>query len=981
MPACRWSLCLILPLCVITTTAIAQSPDKQTPDASPVAQAATTTQSQQVQLVLNKYCVGCHNPRDHEADFSAASLASVREGTPDGAVLIPGQPDQSKLLDLLTGKQEPAMPPEDEPQPTQAEIEVLREWVAKGAPLPENIPGPSTFVAPKLPAAPVEDHYVSAACGVGNERYAIGALHSVTLLERESERVIWSLGDLLGKVNSLRPSADRRWLVAGGGVAGMLGEAALIESDSGQVVHRFSGHDDAVYCAALSPNHQILATGSYDRSVILWDVASGEPLRVLTGHNGAIYDLDFDASGELLVTASADQTIKLWQVETGLRLDTFGQPEGEQRCVRFSPDGKYVFAAGTDRQIRKWQIVARDKPAIHPMLIARYAHEADILQLVCLDNNRLLSTSADRTVKLWQTGNLSLSQTVHETNDVPSGLCHWLSNADDLLVVELTGKIHRLRIGPSNHQPAAADALIKAAQATRPPRPNGPSKTKNEYQDSETNNTAASAQPIDVPAQIVGTIGEAGLHGSDQDMFRFFANRGERWIVEVAARKDGSPLDSFIDILDGQGDSVLRTRLQAVRESYFTFRGKDSSTSDDFRLHKWEDMELDEYLYSNGEVNRLWLYPRGPDSGFKVYPGFGERYAYFDTTPLAHALGEPTYVVRELAAGQTALPNGLPVFELYYENDDDSRRQNGADSRLTFVAPADGEYVLRIRDARGFGGPDYVYQATVRRPKPDFELTLKNTNMKMPPGSGREWSVNAQRIDGLQSAISIELSGLPPGLIATNPVIIEAEQDTALGCVFVSPSTSFSQGSANDAQADSSDTPAATSTTEEGEAQSAEPSEQSFEISLTARATVDGREIVKVLPETLAITIDPSLKEVQLRLMPVSSQPGTDSQRELEELTIHPGETISARVVVQRNGTQSRIGFGKEDSGRNLPHGAFVDNIGLNGLLITEEQNEREFFITAAAKVAPGRRQFHLQGDTKGNPTSRPIWLNVLSNE
>ncbi len=73
-------------------------------------------------------------------------------------------------------------------------------------------------------------------------------------------------------------------------------------------------------------------------------------------------------------------------------------------------------------------------------------------------------------------------------------------------------------------------------------------------------------------------------------------------------------------------------------------------------------MELNEYLYSGGEVVKLWLYPRGPDSGFKVYPGAGNRWTYFDTTPISHAMGEPAWIVRELAADESPAPNGLPVF-------------------------------------------------------------------------------------------------------------------------------------------------------------------------------------------------------------------------------------------------------------------------------------------------------------------------------
>ena len=136
-------------------------------------------------------------------------------------------------------------------------------------------------------------------------------------------------------------------------------------------------------------------------------------------------------------------------------------------------------------------------------------------------------------------------------------------------------------------------------------------------------------------------------------------------MIEVNASRAGSKLDSFIEVLDAQGNRIPRVLLQAVRNSYFTFRGKDDVVVDDFRLFNWEEMRLNEYLYSNGEVVKLWLYPRGPDSGFRVYPGEGKRWGYFDTTPLAHALGEPCYVVephppgtellRQRAAGLFAL--------------------------------------------------------------------------------------------------------------------------------------------------------------------------------------------------------------------------------------------------------------------------------------------------------------------------------------
>ena len=64
------------------------------------------------------------------------------------------------------------------------------------------------------------------------------------------------------------------------------------------------------------------------------------------------------------------------------------------------------------------------------------------------------------------------------------------------------------------------------------------------------------------------------------------------------------------------------------------------------------------------------------------------------TTPVAHALFEAVYIVEPHPPG-TALPaNGLPVFSLPYENDDDAERKLGRDSKLIFTAPADGDYVV-----------------------------------------------------------------------------------------------------------------------------------------------------------------------------------------------------------------------------------------------------------------------------------------------
>jgi hypothetical protein len=398
----------------------------------------------------------------------------------------------------------------------------------------------------------------------------------------------------------------------------------------------------------------------------------------------------------------------------------------------------------------------------------------------------------------------------------------------------------------------------------------------------------------------------------------------------------------MVEIRKENGEQIIRTRVQAVRESYFTFRGKDSSIADDFRLHRWEDMELNEYLYSGGEVVKLWLYPRGPDSGFKVYPGSGKRRTYFDTTANSHALGEPAWIVRELAANETPAPNGLPTFPIYYENDDDATRRTGKDSRLVFTAPNDGNYLIRVRDARRLQGDDYAYTLSVRRRLLDYTISSPTKAIEIVPGAGGEFSINVDRIDDFEGAVDLRIEGLPQGVVVSQPLSIEAGQAMALGTIFVPK--------------DLTDVP------------------EKFEIEVFANAMIEGQPVERKLAAAIPVTL--SKKPNVLARFAKSKDEHSD---EVTELVIRPGETISTFVVVERGKEMGDIPFGKDDSGRNLPHGVFVSNIGLSGLVVKPGENSREVFITAAPGVQPTTRPFHLKSTLKGTPTTSPILLRVES--
>ena len=107
---------------------------------------------------------------------------------------------------------------------------------------------------------------------------------------------------------------------------------------------------------AFSPQGDLLASVSYDRTVTLWDPFTGQLIRSLTGCQGAIQAVAFSPNGKMLATGdySTGQNVRIWDVKTGRSLVALDPTLGEVWSVTFSRDGQY-FAAGGDRGWIVWK--------------------------------------------------------------------------------------------------------------------------------------------------------------------------------------------------------------------------------------------------------------------------------------------------------------------------------------------------------------------------------------------------------------------------------------------------------------------------------------------------------------------------------------------------------------------------------------------------------------------------------------------------
>lgn len=471
----------------------------------------------------------------------------------------------------------------------------------------------------------------------------------------------------------------------------------------------------------------------------------------------------------------------------------------------------------------------------------------------------------------------------------------------------------------------------------------------------EPNNTPTTATVMSAPGVAVGRIyrqASTSSSATDEDYFRFHAKAGTKWIIETDAARRGLPTDTRIEVLDTTGKPIERLVLQAVRDSNITFRGT-NSTSPDIRVRNWEEMELNEFMYFKGEVCKIFRLPQGPDSGFLFYNVGGRRLAYFDSSSVAHAVNDDCYIVQPLPPGAQPIPNGLPTFSVHYVNDDSGDRKLGGDSQLTFTAPKDGDYLVKVADVRGMEGDRFCYRLIVREPKPDFTVSLAGVNPDVSPGSGRSITVVADRIDGFDGDIRVELSDLPRGFFASNPTVVQAGHLEAQMVLWT----------AKDAPQPKPEDWAKVKVLA---AAAVDGSPVEKKVGVASKAIVDRMTPPRARGKATKVTSD--LARVKL-----GAAPKLTVRLEPAEVVIAPGTTVTAQLIVERHGFDDRINF----SVNNLPHGVIVANIGLNGILIPKGQSRREIFLTARNWVPEATRPFFAVANVDNNQASPPIVLKV----
>ncbi|GAB1538286.1 hypothetical protein NUACC21_09440 [Scytonema sp. NUACC21] len=168
----------------------------------------------------------------------------------------------------------------------------------------------------------------------------------------------------------------------------------------GLLLQTLKGHSDAITSLSFSPDGQTLASASLDKTVKIWrkNPVTGTfnplPFRTLVGHEDWIYSVSFSPDGTLLASGGRDASIKLWRKDGSLAKILRGH-QGWVNWVSFSPDSKFIASASDDKTVKLWR---RDGSLVKTLL----GHKKGVTSVAFSPNGQMLtSASRDKTVKLW----------------------------------------------------------------------------------------------------------------------------------------------------------------------------------------------------------------------------------------------------------------------------------------------------------------------------------------------------------------------------------------------------------------------------------------------------------------------------------------------------------------------------------------------------------------------------------------------------
>jgi WD40 repeat protein len=183
------------------------------------------------------------------------------------------------------------------------------------------------------------------------------------------------------------------WNVEGSGAQARLRSETLREPPE---------HKGAIRSLAFSSDGRWFITASEDKLAKVWDAFTGEEKQVLKGHTDWVRSATFSPDGQFALTSSQDGSARVWNLQQEKpEVVLTASHDYAIRWAAFSPDGQHFATASFDGMVRVWSMADRGRPQpIKPILVLT-GHEDEVTSVVYLGTEKLVTSSIDGTVRIW----------------------------------------------------------------------------------------------------------------------------------------------------------------------------------------------------------------------------------------------------------------------------------------------------------------------------------------------------------------------------------------------------------------------------------------------------------------------------------------------------------------------------------------------------------------------------------------------------
>ena len=205
--------------------------------------------------------------------------------------------------------------------------------------------------------------------------------------------------------------------------SGSRGEIRLWDLTTGQLISTLSEYPwvktweiDEINTLAFSPDDHSLVSGGTDTNLKIWHPGAQDLIDILEEHNGVVRCLSFSTNGQIFASGGDDRKIHLWNRRQREASGTISWGDGVPHSISFSQDGLFI-ASGSYRKIKIWCLqdeTGSESP--HAKLLHTLTAHSHIVTgvIFCPDNQTLISSSRDGTIKVWQWKTGKLIRTIKE---------------------------------------------------------------------------------------------------------------------------------------------------------------------------------------------------------------------------------------------------------------------------------------------------------------------------------------------------------------------------------------------------------------------------------------------------------------------------------------------------------------------------------------------------------------------------------------